>query len=71
MPPPIEKYQKARGTTLGRDPLDEEARGEEGLTEESNAEPNLVRGHVTPSSWRSIVGTIAPACGAGAVSDGA
>src|SRR5206468_946037 len=38
----------ALAETLGRDPLDEEARGEEGLSEKSDGEPNLIRGHVTP-----------------------
>src|SRR5215510_3154169 len=46
----------ALAQALRRDPLDEEARGEEGLPEKADAEPNLVRGHVTPSPWRSIVG---------------
>src|SRR5262245_35814227 len=46
----------ALAQALGRDPLNEEARGEEGLPEEADAEPNLIRGHVTSSSWRSIVG---------------
>src|SRR5262249_16231559 len=45
----------ALAQAFGRDPLDEEARGEEGLPKKADAEPNLVRGHVTPSSWRSIV----------------
>src|SRR5262245_35174855 len=45
----------ALAQTLRGDPLDEEARGEKGLAEKANAEPDLVRGHITPSSWRSIV----------------
>src|SRR5256712_1361038 len=59
----------ALAETLGRDPLDQEARGEECLSEKADAEPKLVRGHLTPSSWRWIVGRSCRACGAGPVSD--
>src|SRR5262249_42584207 len=45
----------ALAATLGGDPLHEEARGEESLADESDGEPQLLNGHVTPSSRRPIV----------------